>query len=53
MCRFLDRLASPFDHKVHLVVEGHSAHLSKKVRDWLAAHPRTSSCAFCSWVPGG
>ncbi len=23
----------------HLVVDGHSAHRSKKVRDWLAAHP--------------
>ncbi|MGY3785360.1 IS630 family transposase [Streptomyces antibioticus] len=39
MCRFLDRLAGHFDHKVHLVVDGHSAHRSKKVRDWLAAHP--------------
>ncbi len=39
MCRFLYRLAGPFDHKVHLVVDGHSAHRSKKVRDWLAAHP--------------
>ncbi|WP_262388198.1 transposase, partial [Streptomyces parvus] len=33
------RLAGHFDHKVHLVVDGHSAHRSKKVRDWLAAHP--------------
>ncbi|MFF7729882.1 transposase [Streptomyces sp. NPDC008001] len=39
MCRFLDRLAGHFDHKVHLVVDGHSAHRSKKVRDWLAAYP--------------
>ncbi|MGC5004783.1 transposase [Streptomyces sp. DT203] len=39
MCRFLDRLAGHFDRKVHLVVDGHSAHRSKKVRDWLAAHP--------------
>ncbi|WP_455770114.1 IS630 family transposase [Streptomyces cinereoruber] len=39
MCRFLDRLAGHFDHKVHLVVDGHSAHRSKKVRDWLTAHP--------------
>ncbi|MFB7225161.1 IS630 family transposase [Streptomyces sp. NPDC056227] len=39
MCRFLDRLAGHFDHKVHLVVDGHSAHRSRKVRDWLAAHP--------------
>ncbi|MFI9493631.1 IS630 family transposase [Streptomyces halstedii] len=39
MCRFLERLAGHFDHKVHLVVGGHSAHRSKKVRDWLAAHP--------------
>ncbi|MFE2758921.1 transposase [Streptomyces halstedii] len=39
MCRFLERLAGHVDHKVHLVVDGHSAHRSKKVRDWLAAHP--------------
>lgn len=39
MCRFLDRLAAHFDRTVHLVVDGHSAHRSKKVRDWLAAHP--------------
>jgi transposase len=39
MCRFLDRLAGHFDHKVHLVVDGHSAHRTKKVHDWLAAHP--------------
>ncbi|GGP77476.1 hypothetical protein GCM10010231_55520 [Streptomyces sindenensis] len=39
MCRFLDRLAGHFDHKIHLVVDGHSAHRSKKVRDWLTAHP--------------
>ncbi|MCI4040018.1 IS630 family transposase [Streptomyces sp. TRM75563] len=39
MCRFLDRLVGRFDRKVHLVFDGHSAHRSKKVRDWLAAHP--------------
>jgi transposase len=39
MCRFLDRLAGHFDHKVHLVVDGHSAHRSRKVRTWLADHP--------------
>ncbi|MFG2426812.1 IS630 family transposase [Streptomyces sp. NPDC048590] len=39
MCRFIDRLAGHFETKVHLVVDGHSAHRSKKVRDWLAAHP--------------
>ncbi|WP_245231344.1 MULTISPECIES: transposase [Streptomyces] len=39
MCRFMERLAGHVDHKVHLVVDGHSAHRSKKVRDWLAAHP--------------
>ncbi|MFB0631047.1 IS630 family transposase [Streptomyces sp. AB3(2024)] len=39
MCRFLDRLAGHFDRKVHLVVDGHLAHRSRKVRDWLAAHP--------------
>ncbi|WP_306300602.1 transposase [Streptomyces sp. NRRL B-24572] len=39
ICRFLDRLAGHFGHKVHLVVDGYSAHHSKKVRDSLAAHP--------------
>ncbi|KPI00649.1 Winged helix-turn helix domain containing protein [Actinobacteria bacterium OK074] len=39
MCRFLDRLAGHFEHKVHLVLDGHSAHRSRKVRAWLAAHP--------------
>lgn len=39
MCRFLDRLAGHFDHKVHLVVDAHSAQHSRKVHDWLAAHP--------------
>lgn len=35
-CRFLDRLVGHFDHKVHLIVDRHSAHLSKTVRTWLA-----------------
>ncbi|MHB9856730.1 winged helix-turn-helix domain-containing protein [Streptomyces sp. YIM S03343] len=35
----LDRLDGHFDHKIHLVVDGHSAHRSRKVRDWLTAHP--------------
>jgi transposase len=39
MCRFLDRLAGHFDHTVQLVVDGHSAHRSKKVADWPTAHP--------------
>jgi hypothetical protein len=39
MCRFLDRLAGHFDHKVHLVVDGHSAYRSRRVRTWLADHP--------------
>ncbi|MGJ5803042.1 IS630 family transposase [Streptomyces europaeiscabiei] len=39
MCRFLDRLAGHFDHKVHLVVNGRSAHRSRKVHTWLADHP--------------
>ncbi|MER5733355.1 IS630 family transposase [Streptomyces sp. NPDC002138] len=38
MCRFLDRLVGHFSHKIHLVVDGHSAHRSKTVRTWLAAH---------------
>jgi hypothetical protein len=39
MCRFLDRLVGHFDRKVHRVVDGHSAHRSRKVRAWLADHP--------------
>ncbi|WP_443052571.1 IS630 family transposase [Streptomyces sp. JV176] len=39
MCRFLDRLAGHFDREVHLVVDGHSAHRSRKVRARLADHP--------------
>lgn len=46
MCRFLDRLAGHFDHNAHLVVDGHSAHRSKKVRDWLAAHPDDVELCF-------
>lgn len=38
MCRFLDRLIGHFDRKVHLVVDGHSAHRSRAVRAWLADH---------------
>ncbi|MET8838917.1 IS630 family transposase [Streptomyces rubiginosohelvolus] len=38
MCRFLARLAGHFDHKVHLIVDRHSAHRSKTVRTWLADH---------------
>ncbi|WP_374772188.1 transposase [Streptomyces sp. NBC_01310] len=35
MCRFLDRLAGHFGHKVHLVADRHSAHRSRRVRAWL------------------
>ncbi|MCX2925423.1 IS630 family transposase [Streptomyces sp. NEAU-W12] len=38
MCRFLSRLVGHFDHKVHLIVDRHSAHRSKTVRAWLADH---------------
>ncbi|MGW3927550.1 IS630 family transposase [Streptomyces microflavus] len=38
MCRFLDRLVGHFDHKVHLIVDRHSAHRSKTVRAWIADH---------------
>ncbi|MER5218655.1 IS630 family transposase [Streptomyces sp. NPDC002838] len=47
MCRFLNRLAGHFDRKVHLVVDAHSAHRSRKVRAWLADHPDASSCTSC------
>ncbi|WP_450169261.1 transposase [Streptomyces chengmaiensis] len=46
MCCFLERIAGHFDHKVHLVVDGHSAHRSRKVRDWLAAHPDDAELHF-------
>ncbi len=39
MCRLLDRLASHFDRKVHLVLDRHSAHRSRNIRAWLAGHP--------------
>ncbi|MGW6392899.1 IS630 family transposase [Streptomyces sp. NPDC055103] len=38
MCRFLARIVSHFDRKVHLIVDRHSAHRSKTVRAWLAGH---------------
>ena len=38
MCRFLERLIGHFDRKAQLVVDGHSVHRSRKVRDWLADH---------------
>jgi hypothetical protein len=47
MCRFLERLDGHFDRKVHLVVDGHFAHRSRKAGDWLTAHPTTSSCTSC------
>ncbi|WP_372443880.1 IS630 family transposase [Streptomyces adelaidensis] len=36
MCRFLNRLAGHYDRKVHLVLDGHSAHRSRKIRAWPA-----------------
>ncbi|WP_428935089.1 transposase [Streptomyces sp. ACT015] len=36
ICRFLARLTGYFDRRVRLVVDRHSAHRSKAVRDWLA-----------------
>lgn len=38
MCRFLDRLLGHFDRKIHLVVDGHCAHRSRKVRAWPVNH---------------
>ncbi|WP_240965618.1 IS630 family transposase [Streptomyces zingiberis] len=46
MCRFLDRLAGHFGHKVHLVVDGHSVHRSKKVRGRLATRPNDVELHF-------
>ena len=36
---FLDRLLGQFEEKIHLVVDGHSAHRAKKVREWVAKRP--------------
>jgi transposase len=36
---FLDRLLGQFEEKIHLVVDGHSAHRAKKVREWVAERP--------------
>ncbi|SDD78059.1 transposase [Glycomyces harbinensis] len=36
---FLDRLLGRFEEKIHLVVDGRSAHRAKKVRDWIAERP--------------
>lgn len=33
---FLDRLLGQFEEKIHLVVDGHSAHRAKKVAEWVA-----------------
>ncbi|MEV4049490.1 transposase, partial [Streptomyces sp. NPDC049744] len=38
--------AGHFDRKVHLVVDGHCAHGSRKVCDWLAAHPGDNDLHF-------
>ncbi|WP_081539372.1 MULTISPECIES: IS630 family transposase [Kitasatospora] len=38
-CDFLDRLNRQFDRPVHLLVDRHSVHRSRKVRAWLADHP--------------
>ncbi|MER5931776.1 IS630 family transposase [Streptomyces sp. NPDC002054] len=46
MCRFLDRLSSHFDRKIHLVVDRHSTHRSRAVRDWLADHPNQVELRF-------
>ncbi|MBB5940376.1 hypothetical protein FHS42_007474 [Streptomyces zagrosensis] len=46
MCRFLDRLAGYFDRKIHLVVDGHSAHRSKQATD-SPPTPTTSNCTSC------
>ncbi|MFE1322684.1 IS630 family transposase [Kitasatospora phosalacinea] len=44
-CDFLDRLDKQFDRPVHLVVDRHSVHHSRKVRAWLADESAASSTA--------
>ncbi|MFC3491621.1 IS630 family transposase [Glycomyces rhizosphaerae] len=34
---FLERVIGTFEGKTHLVVDGHSVHRSKRVREWVAA----------------
>ncbi|MFE9651207.1 DUF397 domain-containing protein [Streptomyces sp. NPDC006365] len=48
MCCFLDRLVGHFDRKVHLVVDGHSAHRSRQVRTWLPGWPITATASSCA-----
>ncbi len=47
MCRFLNRLVGHFGHNVHLVVDRHSAHRSRKVRACSPTTPTGSRCTFC------
>ncbi|GAA2149416.1 hypothetical protein J2S68_001817 [Glycomyces algeriensis] len=45
---FLDRLLGQFEGKIHLVVDGHSAHRAKKVReDREAARPDRAAFPAC------
>ncbi len=37
-CHFLDRVAGHFGHEEYLVIDGCSAHGSKRIRDWLVAY---------------
>ncbi|WP_420882768.1 transposase [Streptomyces noursei] len=46
MSRFLDRLAGHVHRKVHLVVDGHCAHRSRRVRHWLALHAERTEPHF-------
>ncbi|GAA2401850.1 hypothetical protein GCM10010420_31070 [Streptomyces glaucosporus] len=47
--RFLDRLIGQFDRQIHLIVDGRSAHRSRKVRTWLAGHPDRVEPHFLPW----
>ncbi|MFE8979106.1 transposase [Streptomyces cyaneofuscatus] len=51
MCPFLARIVGHFDHKVHLIVDRHSAHRSKTVRAWLADHQEQIELHFLPSYP--
>jgi hypothetical protein len=47
MCRFLDRLASHFDRKVHLVVDGPPPTTPARSAPGSPITPTLSSCTSC------
>ena len=48
---FLGRVIDTFEGKTRLVVDGHSVHRSKRVREWCLPGPTGSSCTSCRRTP--